>query len=163
MHPEAPLIFVALEQSGFAAEIRQSVWIYAAANVGHIMGLVVFAGALAVMDLRLLGAFGSASPLQVLIPARRIAAGAFLAQLATGVLLFAAEASHIVVNPVFQAKLVLIALGLANALILGRLTNSEIADMPEGAALPARLRIAALLSLFFWITVAAAGRLIAYV
>jgi hypothetical protein len=42
----APEIFVALEQSGFSASIRQSPWIYPAANVGHIIFLVLFAGAL---------------------------------------------------------------------------------------------------------------------
>ena len=162
MHPEAPSIFLALEQSSLGAEIRQSAWIYAAANVGHIMGLVIFAGALAVMDLRLLGAFGRTPPLQVIIPARRVAAAAFLAQLATGALLFIADASHIAVNPLFQTKLVLITLGLANALILGRLTDSDLAEIPCGVRLPARLRVAAVLSLCFWMAVAVSGRLIAY-
>ncbi len=52
MEHEAPALFVALEQSAFAAAIRQSIWIYPLANVGHIVGLFCFAGALAVMDLR---------------------------------------------------------------------------------------------------------------
>jgi hypothetical protein len=54
MTDAAPAIFVALEQSGFAAAIRQSPWLYPAANVGHIVFLVLFAGAIAVMDVRLL-------------------------------------------------------------------------------------------------------------
>ena len=52
MEHDAPAIFVALEASGFAAAIRQSIWIYPFANVGHIVALVCFAGAIAVMDLR---------------------------------------------------------------------------------------------------------------
>ena len=55
MTHEAPAIFVALEQSGFATAIRQSPWLYPAANVGHIVSLVFFVGAVAVMDVRLLG------------------------------------------------------------------------------------------------------------
>ncbi|MEA2990742.1 MAG: hypothetical protein QOG83_3453, partial [Alphaproteobacteria bacterium] len=43
MEHEAPAVFVALEQSGFAAAIRQSLWLYPAANVGHIVALVFFA------------------------------------------------------------------------------------------------------------------------
>ena len=39
MTDAAPAIFVALEQSGFAAAIRQSPWLYPAANVGHIVFL----------------------------------------------------------------------------------------------------------------------------
>jgi hypothetical protein len=50
----APAIFVALEHSGFSAAVRQSPWIYPAANVGHILALAVFAGAIAVMDVGLL-------------------------------------------------------------------------------------------------------------
>ena len=37
MNDAASAIFVALEQSGFAAAIRQSPWLYPAANVGHIV------------------------------------------------------------------------------------------------------------------------------
>ena len=35
----APALFVTLEQSGFAASIRQSTWLYPAANIGHIVSL----------------------------------------------------------------------------------------------------------------------------
>ena len=41
MTDAAPAIFVALEQSGFAAAIRQSPWLYPAANVGHIISSFV--------------------------------------------------------------------------------------------------------------------------
>ena len=49
----APAVFIALEGSGLGQAIRQSSWIYMAANVGHIVALVVFAGAVAVLDLRM--------------------------------------------------------------------------------------------------------------
>src|SRR5436853_175834 len=62
MEHDAPAIFVALEQSGFAAAIRQSSWLYPFANIGHIVALVVFAGAVAVMELRLLGALDAMAP-----------------------------------------------------------------------------------------------------
>ena len=52
MTDQAPAIFVALEASSFAAAIRQSLWLYPAANVGHIIALVFFAGSVAVMDVR---------------------------------------------------------------------------------------------------------------
>ena len=43
MTDAAPAVFVALEQSGFAAAVRQSTWLYPAANIGHIVALVLFA------------------------------------------------------------------------------------------------------------------------
>ena len=66
---DAPQFLQALEQSGFAAAIRQSTWTYATANVGHILALTLFAAAVAIMDLRLLGAFAASPPAAVVRPA----------------------------------------------------------------------------------------------
>ena len=62
MLDSAPSVFVALEGSGVGQAIRQSSWIYMTANVGHIVALVVFAGAVAVLDLRMIGAFAATAP-----------------------------------------------------------------------------------------------------
>ena len=56
MLAEAPAFLIAIEQSALAAAIRQSIWAYPAANVGHILALFLFAGAVSIMDLTLLGA-----------------------------------------------------------------------------------------------------------
>jgi len=162
MEHHAPEIFVALEQSGFAAAVRESPWLYPLANVGHIVALVVFAGAIAVMDLRLLGAFAAMAPGPLLRRARSVAVAAFCVQAATGFMLFAAEASHVVVNPVFQIKMALVVAGLANVLAFELVTRRKIAHLPAGAAMPAAGRIAGVLSLGVWIAVAACGRSIAY-
>ena len=79
MLDSAPAVFVALEGSGLGQTIRQSSWIYMTANVGHIVALVVFAGAVAVLDLRMIGAFAATAPGRVLTGARRAVVGAFLA------------------------------------------------------------------------------------
>jgi hypothetical protein len=159
---EAPQVLIALEQSGLAAAIRQSVWAYPAANVGHIVALTLFAGSVAIMDVRLLGAFAAAPPADVVRPARRAAMLALLLMAITGSVLFTAEASHVGLNPVFQIKAALIALGLLNAIFAGRALNAALADTPAHVPLPTRVRLAALLSLAIWISVAACGRLIAY-
>lgn len=163
MLAEAPALLVALEQSSWGAAIRQSTWIYPLANVGHILGLAVFAGSLAVLDLRLLGAFAATRPAAVVVPARRLAIAAFSLMALTGFILFTAEASHLALNPVFQAKAALIVLGLGNALVLGRMAMREAALIGAGQPFSSRVRWSAGLSLATWLTVAAAGRLIAYV
>jgi hypothetical protein len=159
---EAPQVLIALEQSGLAAAIRQSVWAYPAANVGHIVALTLFAGSVAIMDVRLLGAFAAAPPADVVRPGRRAAMLGLLLMAVTGSVLFTAEASHVAMNPVFQIKAALIALGLLNALFAGRALDAVLADTPARVPLPARVRLSALLSLMIWISVAACGRLIAY-
>ncbi len=108
---EAPQFLIALEQSALGAAIRQSVWAYPAANVGHIVALTLFAGSVATMDARLLGAFAAAPPASIVRPARRMAAIGLLLMAATGSVLFIAEASHVAMNRVFQIKAMLIALG----------------------------------------------------
>ena len=159
---EAPQLLIALEQSGLAAAIRQSTWAYPAANVGHILALTLFAGAVTVMDARLLGAFAAAPPASVVRPARRAAMLGLLLMLATGFVLFAAEASHVAMNPVFQIKMGLIGLGVLNAVLVGRALAAALDGMPAFAPMPARIRLAALASLAIWLSVAACGRLIAY-
>jgi hypothetical protein len=162
MNEAAPAIFVALEASGAGAAIRQSPWIYMAANVGHIVSLMVFAGAIAVMDLRMAGALSATSPGYVLKIARRWALVAFLGLVLTGGVLFTAEASHVILNPVFQFKLFLIALGLLNVLIFEFAVAPRVREAKPLTALPTGAWISGVASLCIWIAVAAAGRTIAY-
>jgi hypothetical protein len=162
MEHEAPAIFVALEQSGFAAAIRQSRWLYPFANVGHIVSLVAFAGAVAVMDLRLLGALAATAPGRVLARARIAAIAAFCGQALSGFMLFSAEASHLVSNPVLRLKFLLVAAGLLNVLVYEIVARRAVEVLPPGAPLPRSAGVAGALSLGIWITVAACGRSIAY-
>jgi hypothetical protein len=162
MLDSAPAVFVALEGSGLGQTIRQSNWIYMAANVGHIVALMVFAGAVAVLDLRLAGAFAATSPGKVLGRARHAAIGAFLFLMLTGAALFTAEASHVIMNRVFQVKLALIALGLINVALFEVFTAAEVRDLPPRSLLPAAARRAGIASLAIWIAVAICGRSIAY-
>lgn len=159
---EAPQFLIALEQSPLAAAIRQSTWAYPAANVGHILALTLFAGAVSIMDARLLGAFGATPPASVVRPARRGAMLGLLLMLLTGSVLFLAEASHVAMNRVFQIKAALIALGVLNALLIARALRGVLDDTPQLEPLPARIRLAAALSVLIWLSVAACGRLIAY-
>jgi hypothetical protein len=162
MEHDAPAIFVALEQSGFAAAIRQSRWLYPIANVGHILSLVAFAGAVAVTDLRLLGAFAATAPGRLLARARLAAIAAFCGLAVTGSMLFSAEASHLVLNPVLRLKFLLLGAGLLNVLIYEIGARRSVATLPPGEPLPTAARASAVLSLFIWIAVAACGRSIAY-
>jgi len=162
MLADAPQVLVALEQSGLGAAIRQSTWIYPTANVGHILALTLFAGGLAAMDARLLGAFAAAPAAAIVRPARRVAAAGLALMILTGSVLFTAEASHVAMNPVFQIKAGLIALGIVNALAVARPLAAALAEGAPGAPMPARVRLAAALSLAIWLSVAACGRLIAY-
>ncbi|MGE3150470.1 MAG: DUF6644 family protein [Pseudorhodoplanes sp.] len=162
MTEHAPALFIALEGSELGAAIRQSRWIYMVANVGHILSLFVFAGAIAVMDLRMTGALAATSPGYVLKIGRRIAMLAFLGLMVSGATLFIAEASHVILNTVFQIKLALIALGLINIAVFEYVTAPQVKASPPLSPLPAAARFAGIASIGIWLGVAACGRLIAY-
>jgi hypothetical protein len=140
MDHAAPAIFVALEGSDFAAGLRQSVFLYPLANVGHIVALVCFAGAVALMDLHLIGAMAATAPAPLIGRARRVAIGALGAMAATGFMLFAAEASHLVLNPVFQLKMALVAAALINVAIYEFGARRAVEALAPGAAMPTRVR-----------------------
>lgn len=160
MLADAPRFLLAIEE-GLGAAIRQSAWAYPAANVGHILALTLFAGAVAVLDLRLLGVLGGAPTRAGVTPVRRAAAGAFGLMLATGFVLFAAEASHVAANRVFQVKMLLVLAALVNAAVSGRLLQ-QLWAAPDVREPPPALRACACLSIALWLGVATCGRLIAY-
>lgn len=160
-HP-APDFLVALEASQVGALIRQSAWIYPTANVGHVMAIVIFAGAIAVMDLRLMGAFAGSDPARVVRGARRAAILALITVLASGAVLFTAEASHVALNGVFQIKMGLIAFGLLHALLVGNRAASRLDELGPDAPMPGVARFAGALSMLTWLSVVGLGRYIAY-
>jgi hypothetical protein len=152
----------AIEQSALGVFARESVWLYPTANVLHILALTVFAASIAMLDLRLLGAFRETTPGLFVRRIRLFAAGALLIMLLTGGILFAAEAPHVWANPVFRIKLALIGTALVNALIFELAMGRVVDRLPPGFATPVPARISAAISLALWFGVAAAGRLIAY-
>ncbi len=154
MTDAAPALFVALEQSGFAATIRQSTWLYPS--------LTFFAGAVGVMDVRLLGGLAATAPARLLARARSFAIAALAGMALTGSVLFSAEASHLVLNPAFQLKAALVAAGLMNIAIYELWARRAVEGLAPGASMPARAKVAGLLSLGIWVAVAACGRSIAY-
>ena len=107
-----------------------------AANVGHILSLTVFAGAIAVMDLRMLGVFSATTPGLRHPQGATFAGFALLGMALTGSILFAAEASHVALNPVFQFKVALIVLGLLNVAYFEFYVKSRVANFSPLKPLP---------------------------
>ena len=60
----------------------------------------------------------------------------FAGLLLTGSILFTAEASHVITNPVFQFKLALIALGLLNVTWFEYFTAPKVRKLPPLKPLP---------------------------
>lgn len=162
MDASAPQWLIAIEHSGLGAAIRQSVWVYPAANVAHVVSVTLFLSCVVFMDVALLRVIRGMESVNVVWQARTAAILFFCVVAVSGSALFIAEASHIARNPVFLAKMGLVALGLANALFFGRRVLRSAEDGRIGLR-PGRVWGVVTVSFVVWIVVVALGRFIAYV
>ena len=126
----------------------------------HTLGLAMAVGASVVVDLRMLGAASRIS-ITALLPVFRFMWIGFVLNALSGAMLFAADAPRKAANPLFEFKLVLIAVGIAVMALMER----RLLQMESGAAFAAaerRLSRLAIASLVIWTAAIAAGRLVAY-
>ena len=153
-----------LEMSALGIAMRETgVWTYALVNLAHIFGISLLFGAIVVLDLRLLGVW-SKIPLDLMAKPTTIVAGTgFVVALISGPALLATKATEYVGNPFLPIKLVAIALGIVNLIILHNLPAWKERANPEmGAAKRQQLALAGTVSLACWIVVISAARMIAY-
>ena len=151
----------ALEASALGAWMRTGGWSYAAVNVAHLLGLVLLVGPILLLDLRLLGfgrQFDAKAVARVLLPC---AAAGLVVMLCSGVARFSADARALAGNRLMQAKLVGVALGLANVAWFHLAFARHLRDWDR--LRPAVARVSALASIALWLSILVAGRLIAYV
>lgn len=152
---------LALEQSGLAAAVRASVWIYPAANVLHVLGIALLFGAIAVFDFRLLGLTWGGRPAETARIALPLARTGLGIALPTGFLLFSTEASAYVANPVFQTKFAAIVIAFLNLAVFHAGSYRRIATW--AGEVPAAARLAAGISVLAWLAAVVCGRFAAYV
>ena len=147
-------MLAALEATFLAEAIRRSVWAYPLLETVHIASIGALVGSVLLLELRV---FGLGRELGVVPLARlvlRTALASFACAVASGSLLFVSAATEVAANPAFRAKLVLILIAGLNAVVFHARGGLR------GRDTLARLQAAA--SLLLWLSVLAAGRLIAY-
>lgn len=153
----APAWAAALEASALGEVARDSLLLYPVASILHVLGIGLLVGAIVAFDLRVLGA-ARAVPLdaaaRLLLPVARTG---FVVIVVSGVPMLAADATHLATNPAARVKAALILLALVNVAAFHRLART-----PQGAEPGARARLFAAVSALSWLSVAAAGRAIAY-
>ena len=150
-----------LEASLLARTLKAGPWLYPLVNLAHVFGIVLLVGAIAVLDLRLMGLWPGV-PVAALARATVPVAGAGLAlALATGPALFAVKATEYVANPFLWTKFGAVAVGIAN---LAALHGSAAWRDGEREAPRSRRRLALAggVSLAAWFAAVSAGRMIAY-
>lgn len=150
-----------LEVSALAAWVREAptIWAYATILTLHTLGMGVLVGASTVLSLRLLGV-GGAMPLAPMRFLFRVVWVGFCVNLATGTLLFMADATTRGTQPLYIIKLLFVAVGVASVVQIERRLYSANADP---AVVSGTVRGLAFLSLVAWVAAIWAGRLLAYI
>lgn len=151
-------VAVWLEASLVARALKSGPWVYPLVNLAHLLGVALLLGAIAALDLRLMGLWQN-PPVPALARVTVPVAGAGLAlALLTGPALLTVRATEYVENPFLWTKFGAVALGLANLAALRR----SAAWRSGAAGGGRRLAVAGAVSLAAWLSAVSAGRMIAY-
>ncbi len=135
--------------------LRESALVYPIVMTGHLTGMALFGGMIAITDLRLLGwAMRSASIADVVDQLRIWKRIGFVLVVGCGAMLLGAKAEMYYYNPFYWAKMTLLLLVGIHALAFRSVYRNN--------ATPRKAKVAACLSLLIWIGLVTAGRSIAY-
>jgi hypothetical protein len=138
--------------------IRNSTWLFPVIEAFHLLGLGITAGAVLVVDFRLLGVGLNKQPVaQLADNARPWLLGAVVVMFATGIPLFLSEAIKCLYSFAFWVKMTSLFLVLLFVFtIRSRVTHTDVAKEPVLA------KATAVVSLLLWFGVAWGGRWIGF-
>jgi len=154
-----------LEASALAEFLRGlGIWTYGLINLAHVLGISLLFGSIALLDLRLLGAWRNIPVATIARPTVPLAATGFVLAITSGIMMLSFNTTEYHGNPFLYIKLPMVVIGLINVAIVTRLPawrraiSGAIAEPADGIF----LNIAGALSLLIWLTVIVCGRMIGY-
>lgn len=152
-----------IHQTPVSVSIRESIWVYPILDVLHCVGILLVAGTIVVVDLRLLGCGVRRTPVSSVISQVlpwTLSGFAFMAL--TGSLLAWSEPLRLYRSLFFPWKLLFLAMAGLNALLFHYGIYRGVGKWDSASLTPARARAAGVVSIVCWICVIAAGRAVGY-
>jgi hypothetical protein len=143
--------------------LRESQYAWAWVLLVHTMSMCLFAGTVAMMDLRLLGIGSMGTPFSQV--QRRLfpwQMAGMAVSVVTGAALVYAKPLTYYANIYFWIKMIMMVVAGVNAQVFHYLTYRSIGDWDAGVVPPAGARLAGALGMVLWFSVIFAGRLIPY-
>jgi hypothetical protein len=149
-----------LANTAIGIAMRDSTWGFAIVEVGHLLALAIFGGAVLLVDLRLLGwGFNTQPTSKVARELLPLTAGGVLVMFISGALLLASGPMRYYYNPAFRIKMWLFLLAVFFHFILqtatARRASTQISSIWQKAG--------AVTSLLLWLSIGLAGRAIGFV
>jgi len=152
-----------LADTAIGTRIRESDNLFSVIETVHVLGIIVIAGTIAIVDLRILGVLLTRLSIDaVLAPLVKIAWLGFAVMASSGLLLFWSEADKLYSNPAFRLKMLLLLLAGANQWAFHWSHDSRLPTGNAPNTVPRWARFAATLSLLLWTGIIVLGRAIAY-
>jgi hypothetical protein len=151
-----------LKETAFGTEVRESLWLYPAFEVVHLMGIALLVGSIAMAGFRLMG---MSRQLPVTLTARHLLPWTwigFATVVVSGLALFSGFATDYYVNTAFRIKVLLIVLAGINATLFHFRVYKNVAAWNENMPSPTAAKLFASISIILWFSIIVAGRLIAY-
>lgn len=152
-----------LANTEWSVALHESVYMYPVIESVHVLTLCLFLGLAVMLDLRLLGAGLTKTPVSQLT--ERLmpwTIAGFAVMVITGALLFYGIPVRTYQNIFFRIKVVLLILSGLNAFVFHSTIYRRVGEWDHAPVPPLRARLAGGLSLLFWAGVVVAGRMIAY-
>lgn len=154
----------ALQELPLFLLIAESSWIFPGLESLHVVAIALVVGSILFVDLRLLGLSWRrddvADVAAGLLPVTW--AGFGLAVL-SGVLMFGSSAVRYSGNPLFLAKLALLACAGLNMLLFHRFSFRTVAQWRRRLPTPIGARVAAALSIGLWLAILVCGRWVGFI
>ena len=151
-----------LEKTTWAVGIRQSLWLYPALEIVHIVGIVMLVGAAFLFDLRLLG-YSKNLPVNGL--ARHLlpwSQRGLILIIPSGILLFITNAKALGTDFTFWLKITLRVVAALNVFVFHHFIFKTTPNPNAEIILPKSSKVSAVVSIIVWIAIIACGRLLAY-
>jgi hypothetical protein len=152
-----------IHQTPLSVSIRESIWVYPILDVLHCVGILLVAGTIVVVDLRLLGVGMRRSPVSSVVgQVLPWTLSGFAFMFVTGSLLAWSEPLRLYQSVFFPWKLLFLAMAGLNALFFHIGVYRGVSAWDSRLRTPARARLAGAISILCWIGVIAAGRAVGY-
>jgi len=153
-----------IENSAFSSTIASSEWMFPTIETIHVIAIVTVIGAIAIMDMRLLGlTSGNRTVRAIAHDTLPVTWVAFALATVTGLLLFVSKATSYMVNPYFLWKFAFMIVAGINMAVFHRYVSKGMDDWGAPAhAIPLNAKLAGALSLALWVAIPFCGRVIGF-
>ena len=152
-----------LEQSWLGVAIAKSDWLFPTIETIHVIAIALVVGSIVALDLRLLGlSWQKRAVTEVAEDVLPLTWVCFVIAVVAGALMFVSAARKYAYDLPFQLKMILLILAGVNMMIFHSFTYKRVRAWNHRVITPRGARVAAALSLLFWICIVGCGRLVGF-